>query len=1368
MFDSLEIRNENYEFIQNYDTEIQDWLENIDAKAEVPFNQSPLTFEDFAHFDRSLLFGFTNREFVLTLLKLTTPSSQINQVYTTRIRHPPDYIFGTSDFKINLFDHYIEKSPIQYISNVDAFMMIREADEILKLSSREEYENIGHLNGYTRKVYKGRVLTPTEFGMLLREATLMKNFAIKYATSRRLLPVYKLIQVVIESSNFDPIRGFPWKKNPILGALSYLYDGYNDFPYREVEKDTVFLESASMILPEITFALIELWIKYLMIDMTPCELMVGINSQLEWATTSLDAKLLAFKDSRVNINKVLIDQTIQITGITHGYKSIKGIVTEYAPREIWMEEDRQFGIDFQEYETEFLSTCPIALRNYLIERKILTEKGRFTNARVIPNLTELKRLYTVINVITQHGLFIKNPVVLTMTKSILPRASIAFACPATDIMYNQSIFTAKLPLHLGWDDSPIFREMLYEGRKVLEAYHERFNHLNLEEEFIKALTNNSGGVDYQPTNEEKVDIPESILRTFGKKRLMYFLLNPILYESFPDWINALKSVTNSGERKQVDRRGRVIQMVSNAAQLGPFLLFLWVDIMGKKEPELSSKKNTGGINDINALLRSTSNIYGIQESADISGMDASTTRVATSFINGLLIELLQKCDHDKYFFSRRMMWDIFQKEDGVEKFKEAVPIHPGVPVLQISESVGESFNYRLNIPELSAYGTRILMDTSPQVFPSGKFSTNAQHSLLNMLVLRVLKRRLILKSLQHRIPIFQLGVKVSGDDIFASFELRVNDDKACREFSQSLVTIFTEIGFKIGSLLSRYSATFLQQSAVFGTVLPKPDRISLTTSERGDSLKLGVFDAFSELRDITKELSSRVHYPSSTRGFLFLVANQLRRVRVDISDVSKDARATLESLRVELITRDQSYAAKCGFDKSLIPYRLILGKSYVHLILPLMALFISGGFDLPFPSSALLNYVPASNIFTPRGSISDWKMRKVLLKKGRHLTDYTLESALQTSFNVHAIPQSKTRDMIHAVRKTEEKLMVSMTQYLQDLYDNDLANFLGLDWLKHFQAFNVKEVLERLRLAKFPKSIRDEWADRLKFRLNFDAIIRSRLAGLKLSAAGFKLSKRLAFYNSPNERITQAITSGGDSALEFKIHRLELLFHMMTFKIGQSWRRDVDYEVALLCDYEVTSKTLSISRDFIIDVHGQLMLSSGLDRDRDIILYKFGHNLYDLSVQFSGYYALAPGPFKDYKHEELVKFAAHVRNTQPTMLKLVWEFANVHERYQRELERIIEFGEAQELSEWKSIIHTRQVFELSTSIRHIQRLWDFEYLNDNRINRMTYVIMRDMAYSENALWLTKGRFKYSQAMLLIHGGMRSKLNSLIKTTLQHV
>nr|QVG74798.1 RNA-dependent RNA polymerase [Reoviridae sp.]UCD53707.1 MAG: RNA-dependent RNA polymerase [Reoviridae sp.] len=1365
MYNSHEIETEGYEFNTNYQNEICLWIERIDEMAGIPFNQAPLVLKDLIHYDRSLLFGFTNREFILKLLKEVQGNDLIKSEYIQQIRHPPDYVFGTSDFRMNLSNHYIESSPIQYISNINAFRLVKEADMILALTSRESYENIGRYVQNGRHFYKGRLLTGPEFDLLQREAVLMRNFVLKYSSSRRLLPIYKLIQIVVETSNFHDSRGFPWQLNPILTTISELYRHYEDFPYREVDTETIFLQDSSMILPEITFALVELWFKYLLIDMSKEELIVGINSQLEWATTSLDAKLLEFKDLRVNLMKILIDQTIEIVGIVHGYKSLQGIIMETEPKEIWLNDIRENDVDFQKYEREFIQTCPVALREYLTKCQILGSDGHFSRIRVVRSLFELKRLYTVINVICQHGLFIKNPVILTISKSILPRGSIAYASPARELMFNPSIFTAKLPLHLNWDVTPVFREMLYEGRKIIGAYSDRFNKLNLEEEFIKALTNNSGGVDYQPTKDEIVTIPENILRAFGKKRLMYFLLNPIIYSSFVDWINALKSITNSGERKQVDRRGRVIQMVSNAAQLGPFLLFLWLDLMGKLEDELSSKKNTGGITDINALLRASSNMFGIQESADISGMDASTTRVSTSFVNNLLIELLQNCDHDNYFFSRRTKWDIFSKNDN-EQFLESRMIHPGVPVLQISEAISENFNYRLNIPELSAFGIKINMDTSPQVFPSGKFSTNAQHSLLNMLVLRTLRNRLMSHSLQHLIPIFNLRVKVSGDDIFAAFDVRSMNDDAYRHFSQNLVKIFTEVGFKIGSLLSRYSATFLQQSAIFGTVLPKPDRISLTTSERGDSLKVGVFDAFSEIRDIIKELSGRVHYPGMTRGLLFHIANQLRRVRINTMTIDKHTIQNLKNLNDQLNTESKKYISNFKMSEDLIPYRMIIGKNYVHLILPLISLFTFRGFEIPMIATAFKSYVPGSNVFTPRGSINDWKIRKLLLNSDRSLTDYKIETSLVELIESEILAFGKVSDTIQFVRTVETKLSMNVKNYLTKLYDYDLARYLGLHWLKHFTSFDVREVLERIRLSKFPKEIRDEWADRLKFRLNFDAIIRSKLAGIKLMSAGFKVSKRLAFYNSPNERITQAITTGGDTSLEFRIHRLELLLHMSTFKPSMDWQYEVPYEAALLCDYEITTIPLALSRDFIIDVYGGLMLSSGIDMDRDIILYKFGHNFYDLSVQFSGYYALTPGPFKDYKHEELVQFAAHVKRVQPTMLPLVWEFANIHERYQKELERIIEYGEVQEINEWKSIIHTRQTFELSTSIRHVRRLWEYQYLNDSRINRMTQVIMRDISYSENGLCLSKGRFQYSQVMLLLHGGMRSKIQSLLSVMRQ--
>lgn len=1362
MFMSTEIDNEKYEFIKGYNEEMMQWLQDIDDKTSLLFNQTPLHPSDLGHFDRSLLFGFTNRELVLKVLRLVTDIDDIHKSYIVEIRNPKEYAFGTSDFEMDIRTSYILKAPMRYISNVDAYKLTKDANEILKEVKKSDYDLRNHDNYDKKRFYRGRVLAREDYLVLLREATLMRNFTQKYASSRRLLPIYKLIQIVIETSNFSRTRGFPWKQNPILSTLKQLYHGHDDFPYREVETDTIFTSKASMILPEITFALVELWFKYLMIDMTPEELIVGINSQLEWATTSLDEKLLNFKDSRVNFNKILVEHAISIIGITHGFRSLSGIIVDDKPSEIWMDEIREKSPEYIDYQQEFITNAPKALLHYLAKIKILNDDFTFSKSRTLKTLSDVRRLYIVVNVIAQHGLFIKNPVVLTIEKSILPRASIAYTPEALTHIYNPNIFTAKLPFKMNWNESPIFRKMYYQGKHLIAKYRERYDKLNLEDEFIKSLTNNSGGVDYQPTEHESVTIPASILRVFGKKRLMYFLLNPILYESYGEWIGALKSMTNSGERKQVDRRGRVIQMVSNAAQLAPFLLFLWADLMGKEEPELSSKKNTGTIVDINVLLRSTADIYSVQESADISGMDASTTRLSTSLINGMLIELLQNCNHQQYFFAKRNRWDIIKMENNSEKVVESVMVHPGVQITQMSEAISESYNYKLHIPELSNFGIKAIMDTSPHVFPSGKFSTNAQHSILNTLVLRVFREILGASCLEMKIPMFDMEGKVSGDDIYLAFKLRTNSDIACRKFSSELVKIFTQIGFKIGSLLSRYNATFLQQSAIFGTVLPKPDRISLTTSERGDSLKLSVFDAFSELRDITKELSGRVHFPSNTRGFLFAVANQLRRIRVNTTALGNETIQKLKTIRTSFHHLDSTFCTQAGFVETAIPYRLLIGKSYCHIILPLISLFTFGGFDLPFPSFVTNKYVSGSNSFTPRGTISDWKIRQLLVKSNRTLTDYSLSDDLLLAISNQSLSNGDFNLLRKKVRALDETIRQDISKYLANLYDDTLATFLGLSWLKHFKKFNVKDVLDRIRLANFPKEAREEWANRLKFRLNFDALVKSKLAGMKLTDAGFKTSNRLAFYNSPNERITQAITSGGDNAQEFRVHRMELILHMSEYTEKFDWMESIDYETVMLCNYTSGSDHVQITRDFIIDVYGKLMLSSSIDLDRDFILYKFGHNFYDLSVQFSGYYALTPGPFKDYKHEELVKFASKVKHERPDMLNLVWEFANVHERYRRELEHIIDFGEAGEINEWRSIIHKRQTFELSSAIRHVNRLWEPIYdLHDRRLERMVLSILRDIAYSENNILLTKARFKYSQAFLLIHGGVRSKLRSLI-------
>lgn len=111
---------------------------------------------------------------------------------------------------------------------------------------------------------------------------------------------------------------------------------------------------------------------------------------------------------------------------------------------------------------------------------------------------------------------------------------------------------------------------------------------------------------------------------------------------------------------------------------------------------------------------------------------------------------------------------------------------------------------------------------------------------------------------------------------------------------------------------------------------------------------------------------------------------------------------------------------------------------------------------------------------------------------------------------------------------------------------------------------------------------------------------------------------------------------------------------------------------------------------------------------------------------------------------------------------MVWDFANVHPRYQKELLRCIQYGDITELNEWKSVIHTRQTFELSVSVRHTNRLWLPFSSYDARIDQMLLTIMRDIAYAQNDIMFQKAEAIVPLPLLLIHAGTRAKIRSLVQ------
>ncbi|ABB17205.1 RNA-dependent RNA polymerase [Operophtera brumata reovirus] len=1285
------------------------WYDTLQRRTDILFNKTELTLEDITGFDTSSQVGIYHTSLILLLLqeikfRVTLSSSAESDL--ERIVSPPHYEFGTSSFRVNELDQHIEAASVRYVLNYDAYKIVRDAEAIQLVSKK------------VRKVVSDELLEDkiVQYSSgdvnLYREADVMHGLVIKYVSQPRLLPIPKLIQMIIETSNF-PERGFELHENPVLYIISRLLSKYIDFPFTEKSGEMVYHHSVSMTTPHLIYSLSQLWIQYILNNVTRSELYMMVECHVMLSVKSFDEFVLEFKDLRINSSKILTEMVKQAFIPIYGSVAPAGIMLKEDFSDIWRDGEReQFG-------TDFLQLCPMPLQKYLTDRRIIVN-SQFTLGKIFEDDNEARRTHLIITLSTQHGLFIKNPVIFTIDKSVHPRPSLGVGYDIKEYMVNPSDQTDSYPLTLLWKSS-VTQSIRDELLGMIRPYGDRIRSMDLFQEFIRCLTNNSGGIPYEPTPEETKTIPAGVLRALGRKRLMFFLLNPTVFSVYSAWRKAVETPTSSGERKQVDRRGRVIQMVSNPAQIGAFLLFLIADTIGSQEPEFSSKKNSGTINDMMFQL-SESGVNGVvYECADVKGMDAATTKTLCALTGELVVDLFREHNGMTYFWAQSKDWNVVDSNGTSRRERIAAPIE----VFRACEKFADTTPFRLHEPETFGHVT-----TSPDSFPSGKFSTNAQHSFINAGAVRSWGKSFNRQMLQSKDSNERLTQPVrvtsliSGDDLTIKVIYGNETVKALLAFSDGLQRHYANIGLSLESVLSKYSATFLQMTAVLGKPWPKADRISIVTSEHGDAQRVEFREAMAEVIDVLRELSGRSGIPSNWVPIALVMGNMLRRLRVVISD-------TFNPVTEEHLQDD----------------RILKRGNSIYIKIPFITLFIKEGLGLPFLATNFLNRVERQLSYAPRGSLSDWHLRRILLK--RDPFEYITSNGSQRIYDFYAhyaqeLHEKRLMSDISAFEDAERRIIAEVYGTPSDWYDGALADKLDLDLAVYIAKFDPSTRVKQARRRAIPASERDRWTRNLASQLNFQAITKSALAHMTLKELRYNVPEEIAFHHSPAERINQLLESVQGGYEEFMMLRRESLLYRLRYKPGVRWIGPDSIESLLLFNPVILDSEYELHRDVVLDRKCKYMPSSTSDFDRTFgAIQIWDTTSLKIFKVFSGYYGYRPGPFKEYNHEALVKFAAQVYHTNPTHLPYVWHLANIQGRHRQTLSRMIKHMAVTLGSSWGSTVHTRQLFEIGKDPRAIIRCFELPSRLHQRAEDTAALVARD-------LHLAYGSYGLNQVMIQLH------------------
>ncbi|AAM18342.1 RNA-dependent RNA polymerase VP1 [Eyach virus] len=332
------------------------------------------------------------------------------------------------------------------------------------------------------------------------------------------------------------------------------------------------------------------------------------------------------------------------------------------------------------------------------------------------------------------------------------------------------------------------------------------------------------------------------------------------FQNPQDFCDSADNVRKAGERHQVGRRPRVIQMVGTEGQLSAFVLHNVLRPAYKKTRFTTSGKNSGDIRDMNIVLEISGEL-GYKSSLDVKGMDSSTKPFQTNLSLSCVFHRLRgevlgyppfflgsmSSSKENYVLTRTR----YRNEHGVivaeEEYKLTYPQY----VLLLG-----AVHWTSPTRFTDGYFQEFVM-TSRTVFRSGLLNTADQHTFLGVIMYTLLEKRLkqrwygqhgreIRSQNGHRreaLEVYEEHVRllgsVLGDDQVAGAFCRgiVDEDvilRITRDLCDETKFLMERLGYECEPEISEYSAEFLKQKGVLGAPELFPERLLLFSSERGD------------------------------------------------------------------------------------------------------------------------------------------------------------------------------------------------------------------------------------------------------------------------------------------------------------------------------------------------------------------------------------------------------------------------------------------------------------------------------------------------------------------------------------------------------
>nr|UNI74367.1 MAG: RNA-dependent RNA polymerase [brine shrimp reovirus 1]UNI74415.1 MAG: RNA-dependent RNA polymerase [brine shrimp reovirus 1] len=991
-----------------------------------------------------------------------------------RIKRPPPFRYGNLKFSLG------EHRPIaeyRYIFNFDV---------------KQARQAIEHAN-------KVKDIEPGKSGDMNREAALIRFYLDKVINQSRSINIARMCLAQILLMRVRAIK-HSWhtcctdEDNPSIYYLQQLLAPFNRWPFLDTTTGMYYphAESFSSQIPLLLYSILNRGYSWTLGAVSTSMFNLCMHTYFEWATTSLDDEHLLQKGAMNNVRKLLNERVDKSTILMYSGAGIGGFTDIENPEEFWL---RTAESDERKNLIKILDETPTT-REYFDYVKIMLLK-RFTR-------DELILLRMGLACVTNNSTFKKSSPTLEYDRSAEHKVHNPITMPSARLVYN------------GFAVEPRFDPDSQIGRcwKVLQSKRDTINSMlekrNFENEFWDRLTNNSGGMTSETIITKKSTNPA--LRSmpsipYGQRYVTALIDNDVLYNRE----KALASISErikAGKREQIDRRSRWIMMVSNTLQVAFSVALTYSRELTKISKYIASGKQTGDVRDMLKVLRATADNNTIITDNDIKGMDSSTQEQIADMILQIVFQALDGLDIPQFFYASKAevkceRRDLAGRTNGVEmKHLNAVQIF-------LIDIVGHmrstSYEFTENVVDVVSY-------IAGSVFFSGAFHTAGNHNTLQDANLEDFEQ-IVCNAYQK----FQLIISAQalGDDlnVAATFNQRSEAvDNAMTNVISQLQKMLYDLGFITDPESSRSTATFLQQTAVYGGVEPKHARLSLVVAEQPIGRSKDPFGQIKEIGDILDEVSSRSPEPANANAIL--IANW---AVARVISLSKGIDGSQFSRRLSNM-QDVNHK-----------YRrwIVAHARGIYLTIPMVAIYLPEVFGAPLPPLWIKGHgLKIPSFFMPKGSFGYWLISRALKKE---LTADESEALIKANrAKLWKSLDEKVKQGLMTEARADQQRVKDVYVQLTQVIDQELAANLGFSlsqWLFHVLPKTLRLAERDAKNPEFARLV-----DIGRQKQDQSRAAASYLAQDRLSKHGIFLPKGIAYYNQPENRLVNAFVQKNEQS----------------------------------------------------------------------------------------------------------------------------------------------------------------------------------------------------------------------------------------------